>query len=112
MSQLADGADAAVVLVTVPTEEVGRGVARALVEERLAACGSVVPVAASIYRWKGEVLEEPEFLVILKTRVACLDALAARVTALHPHEVPEILALPVSAGLDAYLAWVREATTG
>lgn len=100
------------VLVTVPDEACGRAIARALVEARLAACGNVLPIAASLYRWEGNVVEEPECLLLLKTRASQIARMAARVLALHPYTLPEILVIDVEAGLDAYLNWVREEAGG
>jgi len=99
-----------VVLVSTPGAEAGRELARALVEERLAACGSVVPAVTSVYRWQGAVEEEEEALVVLKTAADRVEALTRRTRELHPYEVPEILALPVAAGNRAYLEWVVEET--
>ena len=101
-----------VVLVTMPTAERAAELARALVEERLAACGNVVPGLRSIYRWEGRVVDEPEVLLVLKTTAARFEALRDRVLALHPYPVPEVLALPVDAGSAAYLAWVGAETAG
>lgn len=110
--RLVHGGSARIVLVTVPDEARGRAIARALVEERLAACGNVVPIQASVYRWKGKIVEETECLLVLKTRAGRVARLTERVLALHPYELPEILVVPVAAGLGAYLAWVREGTSG
>lgn len=98
--------DALVVLVTTPTAERAAELARALVEERLAACGNVIPGLRSIYRWQGKVEDDAEALLVLKTTRARFDALRDRVLALHPYEVPEVLALPVEAGSAAYLSWL------
>ncbi len=102
--------DAVVVLVTTPTPERAAEIARALVEERLAACGNVVPGLRSIYRWEGKVEDEPEALLVLKTTRARFDALRARVLELHSYQVPEVLALPVEAGSAAYLEWIGRET--
>ncbi len=102
--------DAIVVLVTAPTAEQAASLARALVGERLAACGNVVPGIRSIYRWEGKVQDEEEALLVLKTTRARFDALRERVLALHPYQVPEVLALPVEAGSAAYLAWITGET--
>jgi periplasmic divalent cation tolerance protein len=102
--------DVLVVLVTTPTPERAAEIARALVEERLAACGNVLPAIRSIYRWEGKVQDEAEALLVLKTTRARLEALRARVLALHPYEVPEVIALPVEAGSEAYLAWIAGET--
>lgn len=98
--------DALVVLVTTPSAEVAAALARTLVEERLAACGNVLPEVRSIYRWEGAVREDAEALLVLKTTRARLEALRDRVLALHPYDVPEVLALPVEAGSADYLAWL------
>jgi len=98
--------DAVVVLVTAPTAEKAAEIARAVVEEKLAACGNVLPGLRSIYRWKGEVQEDAEVLLLLKTQRKRFEDLRDRILALHPYEVPEVLALPVEAGSDAYLDWI------
>ena len=102
-------ADAAVmvVLVTAPDAETGARLARSLVEERLAACANLVPGVRSIYRWEGRVQEDAEVLLVLKTRAERVDALAARVSELHPYDMPEVVALPAVGGSRAYLDWVR-----
>jgi periplasmic divalent cation tolerance protein len=97
-----------VVLITVPSEEVARSIARALVEERLAACVNLVPGLTSIYRWQGEVAEDQEVLLIIKTTTFAFPRLKERVLALHPYTVPEIIALPIAEGHGAYLDWLRE----
>jgi periplasmic divalent cation tolerance protein len=102
--------DALVVLVTAPTPERAAEIARAVVEERLAACGNVVPGLRSIYRWEGKVQEDAEALLVLKTTRARFEALRDRVLALHPYEVPEVIALPVEAGSARYLAWIGAET--
>jgi periplasmic divalent cation tolerance protein len=102
-----DASDAAVVLVACPDEPTAMAIARALVEEGLAACVSVSGEMRSIYRWRGTVEEARERLLVVKARADRLDALAARIVALHPYEVPELLALPVDRGLGPYLAWLR-----
>jgi len=103
--------DALVVLVTTPTPEKAAELAHALVEERLAACGNVVPGLRSIYRWEGTVHDDAEALLVLKTTRARFEALRERVLALHPYDVPEVLALPVDAGSAAYLAWIASETS-
>src|SRR5512138_2638605 len=102
--------DALVVLVTTPTPERAAEIARAVVEERLAACGNVVPGLRSIYRWEGKVQDEPEALLVLKTTRARFEALRDRVLALHPYQVPEVVALGVEAGSEKYLAWIAAET--
>ncbi len=97
---------ARVILVTAPTVDVAESLARALVGEGLAACANLVPGIRSIYRWKGEICEDAEVLLILKTLDAAVPALTARVTALHPYDLPEVLCLPVAGGSLAYLEWI------
>ncbi len=100
------------VLVTVPTTADGERIGRTLVEERLAACVNVVPGLRSIYRWQGAVETADEALLLVKTTAAAFEALATRVRSLHPYTLPEVIALPLAAGLAAYLAWVDEGSAG
>jgi periplasmic divalent cation tolerance protein len=101
-----------VVLVTAPDAEKAQGIATALVEERLAACANLVPGLISIYRWEGKVHRDPEVLVVIKTRAELFPRLEARVRALHPYKVPEIVALPILRGSEPYLRWLAEETAG
>jgi periplasmic divalent cation tolerance protein len=95
-----------VVLTTMASAAEARKLVRHLVDQRLIACGSVLPGATSVYRWRGDVTEEEEVVVLMKTTRSRWDALRAAVTQQHPYEVPELLALPVRAGLESYLSWV------
>jgi len=97
---------AVVVLITAPSEELAVTLARTLVEERLLACANIVPAVRSIYRWQGEVHDEREALLVCKTTSSKIEALKARLVALHPYETPELLALPIETGLEKYLAWI------
>jgi periplasmic divalent cation tolerance protein len=97
-----------VTLVTAPDLETAARIARALVEERLAACVNLVPGVRSIYRYEGRIHDEPEVLLVVKTRGERAAALETRVRALHPYEVPEVLHLAAAGGGAAYLAWVLE----
>ncbi|AEB11764.1 divalent-cation tolerance protein CutA [Marinithermus hydrothermalis] len=101
-----------VVLVTVPNEETAKTLARTLVEERLAACVNIVPGLTSVYRWEGKVVEDAELLLVIKTTEARFAALEARVRALHPYTVPEVIALPIQAGARPYLEWLAAETQG
>jgi periplasmic divalent cation tolerance protein len=94
-----------VLLSTFPPDKAA-DIARALVEEKLAACVNLVPGVRSIYRWKDAVSDDAETLAIIKTTVAQRSALAERLVALHPYEVPELLELEVRGGHAPYLAWV------
>ncbi len=98
--------DAVVILITAPSEESAETLARALVEERLAACVNLVPGVRSIYHWKGAIEDEREILCVVKTARDKVASLRARVLAMHPYQVPEILVLPVEASHPAYLEWL------
>jgi periplasmic divalent cation tolerance protein len=102
--------DSLVVLCTCPDEDTGRRIAEALVGEHLAACVNRMPGVRSTYRWQEQVMDEPEVLLIIKTVKSRYDALEVRLKALHPYEVPEIIAIPVVAGSAQYLTWVAAET--
>ena len=93
--------------ITAPDADTAHRIARALVEERLAACVNVVPGVTSIYRWEGTVHADAEQLLVVKTTRARLKALAERLAVLHPYALPELVALAPSGGSARYLAWVR-----
>ena len=93
---------------TVGKAEDAERIARALVERRLAACVNVVPGVVSVYRWKGEVCRDEELLLVIKTRAERLPALREALVALHPYELPELVALPIESGHPPYLAWLDE----
>ena len=97
-----------VVLVSAPDMDVAERIGRAVVEERLAACASLVPGMTSLYRWDDEVQRAGEVLLIVKTRADAFDALRARIVELHPYEVPEVLHLPVREGHPPYTQWIHE----
>jgi periplasmic divalent cation tolerance protein len=103
--------DALVVLTTVANTDEAVSLIRALLEQRLVACGSLIPAARSLYRWEGKIADEQEVLVVLKTRGACLVALEAAFAKLHPYKVPELLAMPVTAGSEKYLGWLDKETS-
>jgi periplasmic divalent cation tolerance protein len=103
--------DALVVLTTLATEEHALKLVRELLDRRLIACGTVLPGGRSIYRWQGKIADEREAVVLLKTRSARVESLKAAFADLHPYKVPELLAIPVEAGLDRYLEWINGETT-
>ena len=102
--------DALVVMTTVASADEAVSLVRSLLDRRLVACGTLLPGARSLYRWEGKIADEQEVVVLLKTRSARLDALESAFAELHPYKVPELLALPVNAGLDKYLAWITAET--
>lgn len=99
--------DCQLVLSTCPDAPTAERIARALVGERLAACVNIVPIAQSIYLWKGAIESATEQLLVIKSLIARYPELEARLRALHPYELPEIIAVPIVAGLPDYLAWIR-----
>ena len=102
--------DALLVFTTLPSADKAAELAKALVEERLAACANLLPAVRSIYRWQGKLQDENEVLVLLKTRAEHLERLKLRILELHPYEVPEVLAIPVEAGYQPYLDWLAGET--
>ena len=100
--------DVDLVLCTLPPGDAAAGIARAVVEERLAACVNIVPAIRSIYAWDGALQDDEEQLAILKTTADRFDELRTRLLQLHPYSVPEIIAMPVADGHLAYLGWVRD----
>ncbi len=95
-----------VVLITAGSETEAESLARHLVDHRLAACVSITPIR-SVYRWQGEVQAEAEWQLVIKTDLSQFDAIAQAITQHHSYEVPEIIALPIVAGLPNYLTWLQ-----
>jgi periplasmic divalent cation tolerance protein len=98
------------VLSTCPDAVTAEGIARTLVEESLAACVNVVPGVRSIYLWNDAVQDTQEVLMIAKTTDARIGELRGRLVEMHPYEVPEVVAVRVADGHDAYLRWIAAAT--
>ncbi len=96
-------------LCTCPPDR-AEALASDLVKRRLAACVNVISGVASIYRWEGKVEREEEALLVIKTSSERIDALMRALPDLHPYDTPELLALPVGAGLSSYVEWVRAST--
>lgn len=100
-----------IVLITVPSREAGEKVAGQLLDKRLAACVNFVPGVHSLYLWKGEVTADDELLLVVKSRADLFEEqLVPTVKAVHPYEVPEIIALPILMGSKSYLDWIEEST--
>lgn len=99
-----------VVLVTVPDRKTAEKIARTVVEERLAACVTILPGATSVYRWEGKIETADELQLFIKTREIKFAPLEQRILDLHPYEVPEILSLPLQHGDSDYIDWVRKET--
>ena len=86
-------------------------IGRVLIEERLAACGDIIPHTESIYRWKGKIEEEREALLFAKTRVELVHGLMERVKKIHSYACPCIVVVPIVGGSEEYCAWVNRETT-
>lgn len=93
-----------------PDIDIARRIAEALVDERHAACVTLLPGVQSIYRWQGAIDRADEILLSIKTTRAQFEPMAARIASLHPYELPEVLAVEVTAGLSGYLQWVIDNT--
>jgi periplasmic divalent cation tolerance protein len=101
--------DYGMLMTTTPSHEDAARLARLLVEEKLAACVQLMPID-SVFFWKGKTQEEKETLMLVKTRTALFDAAIARIKGLHRYEVPEIVAMPFTAGSAPYFQWMDEVT--
>jgi periplasmic divalent cation tolerance protein len=99
------------VFTTFASEDDAARVVRTLVEERLVACGNLLPGARSLYRWQDRVADEREVVVLMKSRKQDWTALLSRLHELHPYQTPECIAVRVAAGAPRYMAWLEEALT-
>src|SRR5712692_73604 len=102
--------DSIVIFVTAGSEAEAEILATALVEEQLAACVNILSPIRSIYRWEGKVADDREWLLLIKTRAERFAAVEAKVKALHSYQVPEVIALPIVAGAEGYMRWLRGET--
>jgi periplasmic divalent cation tolerance protein len=100
------------ILNTTGTIELARKIASALVEAGEAACVNIVPGIHSIYSWEGKVCNDEEYLLLIKSSAEKFEAVRSRIRQLHSYEVPEIIALPITAGDPPYLAWLRASIGG
>jgi periplasmic divalent cation tolerance protein len=100
-----------VIFMTAPDATTAQRIVQTLVEERIVACGNIMPGITSIYRWEDEVQTSHEVMVLLKTTESRAAQAVQRIAALHPYDVPEAVALDISAGLPAYMDWIHESTT-
>lgn len=103
--------DAVVVLTTLATSDEAVKFVKALLERRLVACGTILPGTRSLYRWEDKLADETEVVVVLKTRSGAIHGLEKAFKELHPYKVPELLAVPVSGGLERYLGWINDETS-
>jgi len=100
-----------IVFITAPNEAEAEKIAKALVEERLAACVNITKDIRSIYRWQGKIEDDREIFMIIKTRKDLFEALSIRVKEIHSYDVPEIIALPIVEGSKEYMQWIKDSTT-
>lgn len=100
------------VFSTVADKDKAAQIARAVVEEGLAACCNIVPGLRSIYKWKGELCDEPEVLCLFKTRASLFERLRERIREMHAYEVPEVVSVEIADGLGDYLDWIKANTPG
>jgi len=98
------------VFTNCPDRESATSIATTLLKEKLAACVNVMPEILSLYRWQGKQEMTSEVQLQIKTRSEVLSTLQQRITSLHPYDLPEIIAIPIVAGLPAYLQWIHEET--
>jgi periplasmic divalent cation tolerance protein len=98
------------VLTTCPDLEIAEKIAKSLTEEHLAACVQVGRPIKSYYRFKGNLHEDLEIQVSIKTKEACFDRVCHKIRQLHPYEIPQIISIPILSGLDTYLAWLNQET--
>ncbi len=98
------------VITTLPDDESFQALARSLLDQGLIACANGLPGARSVYRWKGEVESASEVLALLKTRGELVPRLTEAIVALHPYELPEVVAVPVVGGLGDYIDWIKAQT--
>ena len=103
--------DAVIVFSTIANEDEAVTLIRELLERRLIACGTIQAGSRSLYRWEGKVADEVEAVLLLKTRSGCIEGLRRAFAELHPYKVPELLAVPVTGGLERYLGWINSETS-
>ncbi len=108
----ADANRPVLLLSTAGSAEQAARIARALVDEGLAACCNLVPGVRSIYRWEGKVEDAEEVIMIIKSVASSVEALGSRLAALHSYQTPELILLPIEGGLEPYLQWIRDNAKG
>jgi periplasmic divalent cation tolerance protein len=105
-------AETLIAFCTFPDRELAAKITKELVELHLAACGNILPQVHSIYQWQGKIESSDEILVLFKLDGHRYAEFESRIRSLHPYEVPEIIAFPLTKGLPAYLRWVADSCAG
>jgi periplasmic divalent cation tolerance protein len=103
--------DKIIVMTTCESEEQAGHLARHLIEQRVAACVNILPKARSVYRWKDKIEAADEYVLLIKTRRELFSSVRAEIEKIHTYEVPEIIALPIVDGSEAYLGWIESEVT-
>ena len=107
---MTDSTGTLIILCTCPDEAVATDLSRQIVGHGLAACANLIPGLTSIYKWEGEIKEGTEVQLVIKTSAESANKLITELERLHPYELPEIIAVPITAGHQPYLDWIRETT--
>lgn len=102
--------DFVLVFCTVDSKKAAQGIAKTLVESKLAACVNIIDGVSSVYSWKGEIVEDNEILLIVKSKASLFEKLQNKIKEIHPYEVPEIISTKVDEGYIPYLNWIDENT--
>jgi periplasmic divalent cation tolerance protein len=107
---MADNPKYLLVLSTCPGSITAKQIASAVVSDNLAACVQTIPAVHSVFRWLNRTDTADEYLLLMKTTTARYEALEQKIRAMHPYELPEIVAVPITAGFDQYLSWIDNST--
>lgn len=99
-----------IILCTISSLNDAKKIAKEIVQKKLVACVNIIEGLTSIYEWKGELCDEKECLMIMKTRNTLFSEIKKEITGLHPYEVPEIISVTISDGLESYLGWIKQNT--
>lgn len=104
--------DYGIVLTTTQNIEEAKKIAHYLIEKKIAACVNIQPQIVSVYRWKEQIVEDEECLLIIKIKKSCFDEVKTSIISLHSYELPEIIMIPIENGDEDYLNWINSNTTG